>query len=130
MYYYKPIPIIDSFSQFILSLIGTLARLRPHGAMTYRERILSSGSHIYFFDHRKTWRASLGNNHLNARPHTQFSLGWADEPRPSFGYRAMDYLLLVFNLVIFQIDFLAIFCHYPKFFTEFVFHFENLQLGL
>ena len=50
-----------SLPKFILPLIGTLTWPTPPGpyrVTTCRGRGLNYGSHTYFFDHRRTWRAS------------------------------------------------------------------------
>ena len=50
-----------SLSKFNLPLIGTFTWPTPPGpyrATTCRGRVLISGSHTYFFDHTRTWRAS------------------------------------------------------------------------
>ena len=50
-----------SLSKFNLPLTGTFTRPTPPGpyrATTCRRRELNYGSHTYFFDHTRTWRAS------------------------------------------------------------------------
>ena len=65
-----------SLSKFNLPLIGTFMWPTPPGpyrAMTCRGRELNYGSDTYFFDHRRTWRASPDEWSAQCRGHLRDS---------------------------------------------------------
>ena len=73
--------ILISLSKFNLPLLGTLTRPTPPGpyrAMTCQGREWNYGSHTYFFDHTRTWRASLDEWSAKCRGHLRNSTNMKD----------------------------------------------------
>ena len=70
-----------SLSKFNLPLIGTFTWTtppRPYRATTCRGRELNYGSQTYFFDHTRTWRASLDEWSAQCQGHLQDSTNMKD----------------------------------------------------
>ena len=70
-----------SLSKFNLPLLGTCTWPTPPGpyrATTCRGRELNCGSHTYFFDHTRTWRASPDEWSAQCRGHLRDSTNMKD----------------------------------------------------
>ena len=70
-----------SLSKFNLPLIVTFTwptPLGPYRATTCRERVLNYGSHTYFFDHTRTWRASPDEWSAQCQGHLRNSTNMKD----------------------------------------------------
>ena len=70
-----------SLSKFNLPLIGTFTWPTPPGpyrATACRGRELNYGSHTYFFDHTRTWRASPDECSAQCRGHLRDSTNMKD----------------------------------------------------
>ena len=69
-----------SLSKFNLALIGTFFTWPtppgPYRATTCRGRELNYGSHTYFFEHTKTWRASRMSDQPNAGATSETAQTW------------------------------------------------------
>ena len=71
-----------SLSKLNLPLIGTFTWHTPPGpyrATTCRGKELNYGSHIYFFDHTHTWRASPEEGSAQCRGHLWDNTNMKDE---------------------------------------------------
>ena len=72
-----------SLSKFNLPLIGTFTWPTPpgpHRATTCRGRELNYGSHTYFFDHTRAWRASPMSDQPNVGATSETAQTWKTMP--------------------------------------------------
>ena len=88
-YYHDPFDHLISLSKFNLPLIGTFTWPAPPGpyrATTCRGRELNYGSHTYFFDYTRTWRASLDEWSAQCRGHLRGSTNMKDNTHQALSH--------------------------------------------